>query len=81
MSLGIPFKKQFEDGIIKRGLTEALNSLVTDSQEYLYLTEELISIIKKFESISPSLYIVLNTRKNLFDYDLSSTTQKKEKMK
>ena len=76
----IPFKKEFEDVIIKGNLKEALNSLIPNSIEYIYLefceeykkcnsrktmSKELISILEKAKKISYDLYEVLKTRKDL----------------
>ena len=89
----LSFKKEFEDVIIKQNIKEALNSLMPNSREYIYLefceeykkcisnksiSNELISIIEKASSISLNLAKLLKTRKNLLEYDLSSTTQKRK---
>jgi len=89
----LSFKKEFEDVIIKQNIKEALNSLVPNSKEYIYLefceeykkcisnkaiSKELISILDKANSISDDLSQVLKTRTNLLEYDLPSTTQKRK---
>ena len=89
----IPFKKEFEDLIIKHNIKEALNSLIPNSIEYVYLeyceeykkcysskimSIELISILEKVKKISYDLYEVLRARKDLLEYDLSYTTQKRK---
>ena len=89
----IPFKKEFEDVIIKHNIKEAFNSLIPNSIEYIYLefceeykkcnsnktiSKELISILEKAKKISYDLYEVLRARKDLLEYDLSYTTQKRK---
>ena len=89
----IPFKKEFEDVIIKGNLKEALKSLIPNSIEYIYLefceeykkcnsrktmSKELILILEKAKKISYDLYEVLKTRKDLLEYDLSRTTKKRK---
>jgi len=89
----LSFKKEFEDVIIKQNFKEALNSLISNSKEYIYLefceeykkcisskaiSKELISILEKASSISYDLAKVLETRRNLLEYDLPSTTQKRK---
>ena len=89
----IPFKKELEDVIIKGNLKEALNSLIPNSIEFIYLefceeykkcnsrkimSKELISILEKAKKISYDLYEVLKTRKDLLEYDLSRTTKKRK---
>ena len=89
----LSFKKEFEDVIIKQNIKEALNSLVPNSKEYIYLefceeykkcvsskaiSKELISILDKAKSISDDFYKVLITRKNLLEYDIPSTPQKRK---
>ena len=89
----LSFKKEYEDAIIKQNIKEALNSLNPNSSEYIYLefceefkkciinksiSNELISILEKASSISYDFAKLLKTRKNLLEYDLSSTTQKRK---
>jgi len=79
MASELAFKKEFEDVIIKQNFKEALNSLMPNSKEFVYLqfceeykkcinnkaiSEELNSIIKNSESISHSLSEEFKLKKN-----------------
>ena len=89
----ISFKKEFEEVILKQNVSTALNSLIKDSKEYIYLqfceefkkcisnkviSEELKSILKNAESLPNNLFNILITRTNLLEYDLSSTPQERK---
>ena len=93
MASELAFKKEFEDVIIKQNFKEALNSLMPNSKEYIYLqfceeykkcinnrviSEELNTIIKNSESISHSLSEEFKLKKNLLEYDLDSTNQERK---
>ena len=93
MTSELSFKKEFEDVIFNQNYKEALNSLIPNSSEYIYLqfceeykkcyinkkiSKELDSILKKAKSEFYNLYKILNTRKILLEYDLSSTSQKRK---
>ena len=93
MTKELVFKKEFEDYILKQNSEEALNSLIPNTNEYIYLqfceeykecvksqkiSKKLNSILKKEKNNSSDLSRALNTRKNLLEYDLPSTTQKRK---
>ncbi len=93
MESELTFKKEFEVAILKQNINEALKSLVPDSKESIYLqfceeynkcidnkvlSKKLISILKKAKSLPSNLLKVLVTKKNLLEYDLHSTTQKRK---
>mgnify|MGYP006916288121 CR=1 FL=1 len=94
MASELTFKKEFEDVILKQNVEAALNSLAPKSKEYIYLqfceefkkcissqkiSKKLNSILEDCKSL-PDLFLkVLKTRKNLLEYDLPSTTEKRKK--
>ena len=93
MASELCFRKEFEDYILKQDINEAVQSLLPDSKESLYLqfcdaykkclssqkiSKELISILKKAESLPDKLLSLLKTRKNLLEYDLPSTSQERK---
>ena len=93
MTSELSFKKEFEDVIINQNFKEALNSLIPNSKEYIYLqfceeynkcisnkkiSKELNSIIKKSGSISSELSKIFKIKKILLEYDLSSTSKKRK---
>ena len=93
MTKELIFKKEFEDFILKQNAEEALKSLVPNTNEYIYLqfceefkqciisqkiSPKLNSILKKAKDHSKDLSRALNTRKNLLEYDLPSTKEKRK---
>ena len=93
MTKELVFKKEFEDYILKQSSEEALNSLIPNTNEYIYLqfceehkkciksqkiSTKLNSILKNAKNNSSDLLRALNTRKNLLEYDLPSTTQQRK---
>ena len=93
MTKELVFKKEFEDYILKQSSEEALNSLIPNTNEYIYLqfceeykkciksqkiSTKLNSILKNAKNNSSDLLRALNTRKNLLEYDLPSTTQERK---
>ena len=91
----IGYRKEFEDVILNGKVDEALNTLVPNSAEKIYLqfideykkcfsekkiTPELNKILENAKSLrlSNKLIQVLETRRDLLEYDLPSTQQEKK---
>ena len=94
MSSIIEFRKEFEDIILDGKLDEALKSLVPNSKEKIYLefceeykkcynskkiSKELNQIIANAKKAkTTNLIQILETRKDLLEYDLPNTSQKRK---